>query len=253
MAFNLAQPTSVGAKAFMIGAIVLVLLIPLSMLRGLISERSGLREQAYSKVAQGWGGDLVIGGPMLRIPTEQTISDGKENRIVRRDIYLLPAQLNLDSELRMEPEPRYVGIYAVPVFLASVHVSGQFDLASLQPLLDQPGVTYRWDEARLRLPVSDVRSLRKVERARLALNDLKLGPAGQGLYVGIEAPVDASVFTAGKSAAFDFKVVLAGTRNFSLLPLGSVTTASLRSGWPHPSFQGAFLPATREISEQGFD
>src|SRR6188768_327232 len=68
--------TSVGAKAFIIGAIVLALLIPLAMLRGLISERAGLREGAYAKVAQGWGGDLVVGGPILQIPTQRLVTDG---------------------------------------------------------------------------------------------------------------------------------------------------------------------------------
>jgi inner membrane protein len=39
----------------------------------------------------------------------------------------------------------------------------------------------------------------------------------------------------------------------SVLPLGSTTTAALKSGWPHPSFQGAFLPASRSISADGFE
>ena len=61
-------------KALMIGAIVLLLLIPLIMLRGLVSERSSLREQAYVRVAEGWGGGLTVGGPMLVIPTERTVT-----------------------------------------------------------------------------------------------------------------------------------------------------------------------------------
>ena len=253
MGLRLIQPTSAGAKAFIIGVIVVLLLIPLAMLRGLISERSGLREQAYAKVAQGWGGDLTVGGPMLRIPTERLVNDGKETHIVRRDIYLLPAQLDVQSDLRMEPEPRYVGVYAVPVYMTAVHVTGQFDFASLQPLLNEPGVTYKWEEARLRLPLSDVRSLRKVERARLGQADLKLGPAARGLYVGIEAPVVGDVLNERSTVAFDLKLVLAGTRTFSVLPLGSTTSVSVRSDWPHPEFQGAFLPASRKISNEGFE
>jgi inner membrane protein len=253
MGLRLGHSTSAGAKAFIIGVIVVLLLIPLTMLRGLISERSGLREQAYGKVAQGWGGDVTVGGPMLRIPTERLVTDGKETHIVRRDIYLLPSQLDVQSDIRMEPEPRYVGVYSVPVYMTAVHVTGQFDFASLQLLLNEPGVTYKWEEARLRLPLSDVRSLRKVERARLGQTDLKLGPAARGLYVGIEAPVMGDVFNQRSTVAFDLKLVLAGTRTFSVLPLGSTTSVSVRSDWPHPEFQGAFLPASRKISAEGFD
>src|SRR4051812_19935313 len=146
--------TSVGAKAFIIGTIVLVLLIPLAMLRGVISERAGLREEAYAKVAQGWGGDLIVGGPILRIPTERVVNDGKLATIIRSEIDILPSELNVEAELIMEAEPRYVGIYAVPVFTSKVHLTGRFDFDSLQALLTQPGVTYLWNEAKLRLPLS---------------------------------------------------------------------------------------------------
>jgi inner membrane protein len=37
------------------------------------------------------------------------------------------------------------------------------------------------------------------------------------------------------------------------LPFGSETQVQVASNWPHPSFSGAFLPATRNITAQGFD
>ena len=167
----------VGVKAVMIGAIVLLLLVPLTMLQGLVSERSTLREQAYTRVAEGWGGDIVAGGPLLVIPTQRAVTgDDNKTRIVRSDIYLLPSQLDIDVSLQLEPEPRYVGIYAVPVYLSHVQMSGQFDFAALQPLLDQPGVTYLWEQSRLRLPLSHVRSLREVQQARLANQDISSDP-----------------------------------------------------------------------------
>src|SRR5258708_28476020 len=57
-----------AAKLTAIGLIVLGLMIPLSMLRGLILERSQMRNQAVETVAKGWGGSLTVGGPMLRVP-----------------------------------------------------------------------------------------------------------------------------------------------------------------------------------------
>lgn len=253
MAFRLGESASVGAKAFMIGGIVLLLLIPLMMLRGLVSERSTLREQAYTKVAQGWGGDLVVGGPWLVVPTERVVADGDKTRIERYSMYLLPAQLDIGVELKLEDEPRYVGIYAVPVYQSHVKLTGQFDFSALKPLLDKPGVTYLWDQSRLRLPLSEVRSLREVQSARFSGQEVKFGPAGPGLYRGVEAPIDPATLTAGGTASFEFNTVLAGSRSFSVLPVGSTTSVALRSDWPHPSFQGAFLPVERNISSTGFD
>jgi len=252
MAIKFGESASTGAKAFLIGALVLLLFIPLTLLQGLVSERSALREQAYSKVAEGWGGHLVLGGPVLVVPTESRISDGDKVRIQRSDLYLLPARLDADVALNLQPEPRYVGIYAVPVYLSQVRMSGQFDFAALRPYLDRPGVTYRWDQSRLRLPLSQVRSLREVRRARFGDTDVKLGPAGPGLYQAVEAAIDPAVFAKGAPVAFTFETVLAGSRGFSVIPVGSSTNVSIKSSWPHPAFQGAFLPTTRTITGDGF-
>jgi len=253
VAIKFGEGVSTGAKALVIGVIVLGLLIPLALLRGLVSERSTLREQAYAKVAEGWGGELVTGGPLLVVPLERTIVDADKTRVERGELYLLPARLDITVQLDLEPQPRYVGIYAVPVYLSRVHLVGQFDFAALAPLLNRPGVTYRWEQSRLRLPLSQVRSLREVQRARFAGSDIKLGPAGPGLYRGVEAEIDPDVFSQGKPVDFAFDTVLAGSRAFSILPVGSTTTVEVQSGWPHPSFQGAFLPVSREISDSGFE
>jgi inner membrane protein len=124
----------------------------------------------------------------------------------------------------------------------------------LQPLAEPTEVTYLWSQSRLRLPISAVRSLREIQQADFAGRQLKLGPAGPGLYRGIEARLDLSeLHNSSTAAAFDFGAVVAGSRSVSMLPIGNVTTVNLRSDWPHPSFQGAFLPVARTITEQGFE
>jgi inner membrane protein len=258
MAFRIGESGSVTLKAVLIGAIVLLLLVPLAMLRGLVTERSSLREQAYARVAEGWGGSAVLGGPMLVVPTQRSVTekidDKKEvTRIIRSDLYLLPARLDMNVDLELQDEARYVGIYAVPVYLADLQFKGEFEFAALQPLLDRPGVTYLWHESRLRLPVSEVRSLREVNEASFAGQRVKLAPAQPGVYRGIEARVDLTELAKTESAAFEFHAVTAGSRGLSLLPLGSTTTLQMHSNWPHPSFYGAFLPAERTITDNGFD
>lgn len=257
MAFQIGESGTVTLKAVMIGVIVLLLLVPLGMLRGLVTERSSLREQAYMRVAQGWGGSAVLGGPMLVVPTQRTVIERIDNkdvaRIIRSDLYLLPASLDMAVDLQQQDDARYVGIYAVQVYLADVHFKGEFEFAALQPLLDKPGVTYLWHESRLRLPVSEVRSLREVSQTTFAGQSLKLGPAQPGLYGGIEARIDLTELAKTSSAAFEFGARIAGSRSLSLLPLGSTTTLQMHSNWPHPSFYGGFLPAERTITAEGFD
>jgi inner membrane protein len=45
---------------------------------------------------------------------------------------------------------------------------------------------------------------------------------------------------------------LGGSEAFSLAPLGADTAVAMRANWPHPSFQGRFLPASHDIRADGF-
>lgn len=243
---------SVTWKGLTIGFIVLLLLVPLSMLESLVSERAGLRERTYQRVAQGWGGELVLGGPILIVPTERTYEDGDKRRVVRSDVYLLPDSLAIDVSLELEAEPRRVGIYEVPVYLSNARMQGRFELAASSLHLDRTDTVYLWQQSRLLLPLSQVSSLREVKSAQLAGQSVRFGPAGPNVLSGVETPVDLTAFAAGQSAQFELAVVVAGSRALSFLPLGSETQVEMTSNWPHPSFQGTFLPATRTISRDGF-
>lgn len=253
MAARLVESGSITAKAVIIGFIVLMLLVPLTMLRGLVNERAGLREQAYSRVAEGWGGGSIVGGPMLVVPTERFVLDNNVRKIVRVDIYLLPALLDMKIDMTLEPEPRYVGIYAVPVYQSALKVTGRFDAQALEPYLNRDGVTYLWNQARLRLPLSQSRSLREVSTARFGTTTLKFGPAAAGVYPGVEAAIDITPLLDTRNAEFAFDLTIAGSREISILPLGSTTSVAVKSDWPHPSFQGAFLPVERTVGATGFE
>ena len=174
---------------------------------------------------------------------------------MRNDVYLLPARLDMSVDLKLQDEPRYVGIYAVPVYLADVRLAGEFDFQGLRERAANagPDIKYLWQQSRLLLPLSQVRSLREVTQATFAGRALELGPGAPAVYRGIETAVDLAAALEGASSAFEFHTVVAGSRDLSMLPLGSTTTLQLHSNWPHPSFHGAFLPAEHTITAEGFD
>ena len=51
---------------------------------------------------------------------------------------------------------------------------------------------------------------------------------------------------------FDIELELNGMENLDFIPLGKFTEVNVSSPWNNPSFAGAFLPKTREITEDGF-
>ena len=54
------------------------------------------------------------------------------------------------------------------------------------------------------------------------------------------------------SSSFSFKVDLNGSENLHFIPAGEETCVELSSLWPSPSFNGAFLPSERKVSDKGF-
>jgi inner membrane protein len=253
MLTRMVESGSITTKAVLIGVIVLLLLVPMAMLRGVLSERSTLREVAYQRVAEGWGGNLTFSGPMLVVPTEREVVIDDKVRLVRSDLYILPSRLDVNADVNVDAQPRKVGIYGVPVYLSTLRLRGEFDLRPLQAFVDTPQVTYLWAQSRLRVPVSTAKSLREVTQSDFAGGHVTLGPAGPGVHPAVEAQIDMTEQRKKEAAEFAFDAVIAGSRNVSVLPLGNITTVNMRSNWPHPSFQGAFLPAEHSISEQGFE
>jgi len=51
--------------------------------------------------------------------------------------------------------------------------------------------------------------------------------------------------------AFNIDLDLRGSQSLNFVPLGRATRVDLTSDWPHPSFNGAFLP-DHDITEEGF-
>ena len=261
MAIRMFEDNPVAAKLFIIAGIALGLMIPLSMLRGLITERAMMRDQAVATVANGWGGGLTAGGPLLRIPFDvlRHAANG-ETLIETHQLYALADDLDVHAIL-VNDKPRSVGIYQVPVYLVRVKLSGHFKLKEMfaAATVGGPGAaaTYHWNEARLRLPLSDVRSMREFDTASLAGVALEFGPAPAagspaGDFSGVEAKVDLSRFSGESSLPFAMELLLAGSQSLAFLPTAAHTQAALQADWPDPQFQGAFLPSKHQIDARGF-
>jgi inner membrane protein len=241
-----------SGKALAIGGLTLVLLMPLGQLRDLITERSGMREFATVKVAEGWGGTQSIGAPILTVPLETEIDS--HGRTIRKiaPYRVLAATAEIRGEL--ETAERHVGIYTVPVYQTRLRVAAAYAPANFTlPSTDGATPKALWSEATLFVPIGDLRGIREIAAARWGEQALDLQPADYDGLKGVSARVDLTDLRSGQTRELQLELALAGTRAFRALPLAGVTTVQLRSAWPHPSFDGAFLPAAYTVNQQGFD
>ncbi len=259
MAFNLQH--SITFKVLGIGFLALLMLIPLGQVQDLVRERSGLRAQALGNIEQRWGAAQIVGGPVLAIPKRVRMQSGNGWITQESTEIMLADQLDLVGTL--EPKLRSYGIYSTPVYEAELKISGRFltrDVHALgksaQEIVanDAAQTFYLFDQAELRLPLADVRGIRRISALHLDDKEYTFGPAAGtgGFSHAVAVPLDLSQW-AGESHGFAVDLTLAGTASLQFLPLARHTEANLAAPWPNPSFAGAFLPAKHDVTAQGFD
>jgi len=234
-----------------IGFLALLMLIPLAQVQGLIGERSELRFHAIASIAQSWGREQQLGGPVLAIPKRVRVQTSNGWNTFDSTEIVLPDTLDIRGSLA--PELRSYGIYSAPVYTAELKISGRFLAADIKAL-GGAETKYLWERAELLLPVADVRGIRRVGALHLGSAEYTFGPSetGVGNINAIAIPLDLSKLDS-EVVPFELGITLAGTQSLQLLPLARHTEAALSSPWPDPSFDGAFLPAERHVGAQGFD
>ena len=258
---------SATLKAIAVALLVMLMVIPLAQVRSLIGEREGLQREAQNRIAAGIGGIQRIGGPVISVPSETLQLMTDENTHKRSELWveapalrLLPKTLSIDADLKMQVRKK--GIYTLPVYVATVQIQGAFDrefLASMSPRdrpadADHPAMRAHPDRAVLLLPLGELKSLRAVQQ--MEFGGVKLQP-GPGVLAGgqaLQMPIDLNQLLASRltgSLAFRFLVDISGSEAIRFVPLAAETTAKLRSNWPHPDFQGAFLPVDSAVDAHG--
>lgn len=239
-------------KALVVGALMLLLLVPIAQLDSLVDERASMRETAAQRVAESWGGPQVTAGVLLAIPVDDTrVVYGQRTETQRHVLYVLPDILKVNAQAK--PGYRSVGLYRTPVYEARVQVSGEFAARDFAQLLAaKEGRTVHFDEARLLVLNSEARSLRAVDDFTVAGAPAQVAADSFARFAGISTSVPRGEFTETARIPFSVSLTLAGSHQLSFLPLARKADIDIRSTWPHPKFEGAPAPLEPEIGDDGF-
>ncbi len=253
---------SLGIKLGAIGLLIILLLIPLFMIDGLINERQSARDGVLENIARSSSFSQQITGPILVVPYRQKIREWKtaektgvryqEEHTVSSRLYVLPESFSLNGEVNTELRAR--GIYEARLFKSDNQISGHFEVPANYGITEDLA-DYQFDEPFLAVGISDIRGINNA--LKLDLNgrtlDFEPGFGDDMLANGVHAPLGAINTTVTMKLNYAFNLKLQGTSSFSVVPVGRDSQVHLQSDWPHPSFMGEFLPAEREITEQGFN
>jgi inner membrane protein len=248
--------TAIFGKLGGLVLVLILLLMGLAQITDLVNERQGQRSLAIQSVGKSLAGSQTLLGPLLqRACTEEwSVTVDKKTTTERREFkrYAVPTGLNVSGTNQLESRSR--GLHATQVFTLKSHISAQWQsLESLKGGAEHANSQIKCEPATMLLAVSDARGIRL---ANVKINDVAqtvqsdtLNPTYQrGIHVRLAENTD---FSAAFDAQIDLELL--GTERFNMVPLGSATQINLTSNWPHPSFDGQFLPSERKITDKGFE
>lgn len=249
-------------KGLAVGGVTVLLCLALARIGGIVDERQGRQHEAERSVETSLAGRQALLGPVLhRSCVEEwdtTVGEGKDKRVStdKREfrLSLAPTRLHIDASAALEP--RYRGLFKVNAYATKAVLQAQW--ASLAPLAAQrqhAGSRLTCGEPILMVALSDARGIR-LAQVRANGNSLPVLPGTfHGSYPrGFHSVLAGSRAEAPEGAALtaDLTLELVGTAELAIAPVADTTLVQLRSDWPHPSFGGRFLPAEREVRNDGF-
>jgi len=269
-------------KIFLLIVLVLLLLIPLAMIRGIINERSRTADFAEADIMQAWGSQLLEAGPFIAIPgirtdevRTKTERDGEKIELIKRHFTLvvMPQKLSIKTDFKTTIRRR--GIFSVPLFVTELSLSGTFNPAIASLL---PNEEIFPAQAELVIALSSQKGIRKIDRALWNGQELFFQPGNLGINIirregmGIiitrmedsfrdkpvytDTPVGSGIHAllpAYAQSNFDIVIAIQGGQLVRFLPVGQDTHVEISADWASPSFQGSFLPGSSNITESGFD
>ncbi|GHM99062.1 cell envelope integrity protein CreD [Cytophagales bacterium WSM2-2] len=277
--FNLWIQESITVKLVSIGFLVLILLIPSSWIQDLMQERQSRAESVMSEISNKWSGNQTLSGPILVIPykVKKRIDHGKDGIEIQEyteKYFLLPESLDIAGEVN--PTVLHRGIFDAAVYGSALNINANFGKPDFQSFkIDNDMVL--WKDAHMIFSITDLRGINENPVFNVGGVDKPTEPSsalgvsvrkflGDHQYPYPASPGESSsefssngiiaklnwVSEADFNGNTSIKINLKGSSRLFFNPTGKTTSVKLSGPWGSPSFDGEFLPESREISSSGF-
>ncbi len=240
-----------------VGALVLLLLIPLAMIRGTVHERKAYRAEATERIAGSSAGQQQVLAPLRVVPftdTREEKTTDNQGLTRTRNVTISGRLLQTPETLKVQgtlvPDTREVGLFKVRVYSFRASLDATFTAVLPAPA---PLVSREYGTPYLVFGISDVRGVVGTPSLQVDGQPVRITPGARDLAQAISG-VSASLpaVSGGRVEARQVRMQfnLAGTESLSIVPVADSNQVVIQSAWPHPSFKGDFLPTEREVYPQ---
>ena len=241
-------------------AITVLLLFGLGLIEDVVRDRLRYRSITAQSVAESLAGPQTLMGPMIHSACveswDEEVGKGDERRMVerRREFILtaMPEQLKLTTGAAMEERAR--GLHKVNTYNLKANVTAQWgSLASLLPQSSMKNSRMHCGAPIVMMAVGDARGIRTAQFTMGSQTlALKPGTFHPTYSRGLHAVLPEGVRGQAEPLTLALDLELVGTERLSIVPLGGNTDVKMTGSWPHPSFNGRFLPSERTWGPEGF-
>ncbi|NLP58805.1 cell envelope integrity protein CreD [Lutibacter sp. B1] len=264
--------TSVTARMLMVGFLVIVLLIPLSYINTLITERSNRQESVVNEINEKWGNEVLFYGPILKIPYKTysekiiTSTNIRENRTEKIEhinyAYFFPKKLDMYANIT--PQEKKRGIYKTSVYKGEFKINGTYEKPDFTTI-NVNETDIMWNKATIIIKTSNLKGINnqvsinfdqqifsflpqyEVEN-KLNLNDITLNKLETAFLDKKVLPTDKL------DSNFSINFNISGSKQIRIIPIGKETNLNIVSNWNTTNFIGDFLPLNSDkITKSGFD
>ena len=241
---------SIPLKILLMGLMTLVLLIPLLMVRSQINDRQRAARESQDEVADSWGQAQTMAGPVLEFSYYVEVPDGKREKTTKLETArVYPSSLVYDIDLSTQILHR--SIYDIPVYGSVMTLTGDFVVPAIYGEMQSAGKEMQMTGQRVALGLSDLRGVDGAVTFSLGGQEYTFHAGSRG---GLTEPVflDAALMDGKTSVPFRLTCSLRGSSSLMVKPYGETTEVRMHADCPDPSFTGDFLPAEREVTDEGF-
>ncbi|MET0327580.1 MAG: cell envelope integrity protein CreD [Luteimonas sp.] len=248
-------------KILIVAGLSLAILVPLVLIRAVIQDREQHRAAAVARIASSEAGPQTLAAPVLVVPyterVEVDVTDtngrpaGREWRDRSGSWTFFPRTMALTGTL--SPYLRQLGLHDVRMYALGGQLSADFDVRLPEDAEGAP--PRRIGTPWIGYAIADVRGLRgtprlRVDGAGVALHQGVGSGGGSGVHGLLARPAQAGAPLRVRTV-LDFE--LTGAETLAVMPLADENSVKLDSSWPHPQFNGRFLPRARNVHKAGFD
>lgn len=267
---------SLGLKLLLVCALALLMSIPALFVFALLSDRTSRAETVATEVGALMGGPQTFLGPVIAVPFTRTVTpratpgaptatlsgSGVETGVW----HVFPTRGRVEASTDSEVRSR--SLFKVPVYNADLRYSARFDLA-LAGNEAPAGTVLDWSRAEIIVGASDARGAKSDIGLTVGGQTVALTPSSVETSTGLDYGVNGDMRTPrsetlrlfgtrlpeAQRAAGSFDVsgqaVFSGARRVSVLAFAGTTDAVIRGDWPHPSYNGGFLPTRQAPAADG--